>query len=107
MTYRVKKGDSLLSLSFITGISIRNLTDINKIVNNMIAEGMVIKLPRELLKNPEEDVKKTLGLDQVADKRAASVGDQANTNDQIGSDWVFIERDRRSSFRSDTVRSFL
>lgn len=66
ITYKVQRGDSLLSLSFITGISVRNLTEVNKIVNNMIAEGMVIKLPRELLKYPEEDIKKTLNIDQVA-----------------------------------------
>jgi LysM repeat protein len=95
--YKVKKGDSLLKLSFITGIGVKSLSNLNKIANNTIVEDMVMKFPRELLKYPEHEIIHALGPDSKIKKKK---------DPTIEDDWVLLDIDRQS-VRSGGVSSFL
>lgn len=51
--YKVQKGDSLLRISFLTGISQKLLKESNSLANDQLVQGMMIKIPKNKLKKAE------------------------------------------------------
>ena len=62
LLYRIKSGDSLLKLSFLTGLNKKLILEHNDLCCDQICEGMILKLPKLKIKKDLEQVKNDLGI---------------------------------------------
>ena len=59
--YHTQPGDTLLKVSFSVQLSTKCIMEANNMVSSELAEGMLLKLPKDKIK-PEIDVEQALGM---------------------------------------------